>query len=163
MEETKEKKKGCGLIGFIIIVLAVLVLAAVAIPDFLKFQAKAKSREVKTNLGAIFTTHVSYFGEYIPYDVPDSCYKILAWDLNERNTHVYHCGPDEINNIVADTTCQTPQLYLLTENSFTIVAVGNIDDDPECDVWTVNDAKELVNVVNDVLEGPEPGPAEGRY
>jgi len=48
-------KKGFTLIELMIVVAIIGILAAIAIPNFLKFQAKSKQSEAKSNLGAIFT------------------------------------------------------------------------------------------------------------
>ena len=50
-----------------IVVAIIGILAAIAIPNFLKFQAKSKMSEAKTNLGAIYTGQLSYFGEQNSY------------------------------------------------------------------------------------------------
>ncbi len=47
--------KGFTLIELMIVVAIIGILAAIAIPNFLKFQAKSKQSEAKSNLGAIFT------------------------------------------------------------------------------------------------------------
>ena len=60
-------KKGFTLIELMIVVAIIGILAAIAIPNFLKFQAKSKQSEAKTNLGAIFTGEMSYFGESNAY------------------------------------------------------------------------------------------------
>jgi type IV pilus assembly protein PilA len=56
-------KKGFTLIELMIVVAIIGILAAIAIPNFLKFQAKSKQSEAKSNLGAVFTGQVSFFGE----------------------------------------------------------------------------------------------------
>ena len=58
-----KSKKGFTLIELMIVVAIIGILAAIAIPNFLKFQAKSKMSEAKTNLGAIYTGQISYFGE----------------------------------------------------------------------------------------------------
>jgi len=60
-------KKGFTLIELMIVVAIIGILAAIAIPNFLKFQAKSKTSEAKSNLGAIFTGQISYFGEQNVY------------------------------------------------------------------------------------------------
>jgi type IV pilus assembly protein PilA len=60
-------KKGFTLIELMIVVAIIGILAAIAIPNFLKFQAKSKQSEAKSNLGAIYTGQVSYFGENNAY------------------------------------------------------------------------------------------------
>ncbi len=56
-------KKGFTLIELMIVVAIIGILAAIAIPNFLKFQAKSKQSEAKSNLGAIYTGEIAYYGE----------------------------------------------------------------------------------------------------
>ena len=55
--------KGFTLIELMIVVAIIGILAAIAIPNFLKFQLKSKSAEVKTNLGGIRTAEEAYKAE----------------------------------------------------------------------------------------------------
>src|SRR5262249_34668071 len=50
-----------------IVVAIIGILAAIAIPNFMRFQAKSKQSEAKTNLKAIFTGQRSFFGERDAY------------------------------------------------------------------------------------------------
>ncbi len=59
----KKGKKGFTLIELMIVVAIIGILAAIAIPNFLRFQAKSKQSEAKGNLGGIFTAEVAYQGE----------------------------------------------------------------------------------------------------
>src|SRR3954467_5075932 len=61
------KSEGFTLIELMIVVAIIGILAAIAIPNFLKFQCKAKQSEAKTNLAGIFTAEKAFFGEYNPY------------------------------------------------------------------------------------------------
>ena len=63
----KKGKKGFTLIELMIVVAIIGILAAIAIPNFLKFQAKSKQSEAKTNLGAIYTGQVAFYGEVNAY------------------------------------------------------------------------------------------------
>ncbi|MEK6537641.1 MAG: prepilin-type N-terminal cleavage/methylation domain-containing protein, partial [Nitrospirota bacterium] len=51
-----DREKGFTLIELMIVVAILGILAAIAIPNFMRFQAKSKQSEAKTNLGAIGTT-----------------------------------------------------------------------------------------------------------
>jgi len=61
------RRGGFTLIELMIVVAIIGILAAIAIPNFLRFQLKAKSSEGKTNLAAIRTAEESYFAEYGGY------------------------------------------------------------------------------------------------
>ena len=59
-----KQRKGFTLIELMIVVAIIGILAAIAIPNFLRFQLKAKSSEGKTNLAAIRTAEQSYYSEF---------------------------------------------------------------------------------------------------
>ena len=67
MKKLHTRRGGFTLIELMIVVAIIGILAAIAIPNFLRFQLKAKSSEGKTNLAAIRTSEESYFAEYGVY------------------------------------------------------------------------------------------------
>ncbi len=60
-------EKGFTLIELMIVVAIIGILAAIAIPNFLTYQARARQAEARTNLGSLFTTETAYFGEWSTY------------------------------------------------------------------------------------------------
>jgi type IV pilus assembly protein PilA len=67
MNLTNLKKRGFTLIELMIVVAIIGILAAIAIPNFIKFQARSKQGEVKTNLKSAFTAEKSYYAEHDVY------------------------------------------------------------------------------------------------
>jgi type IV pilus assembly protein PilA len=69
MKSLHTRKGGFTLIELMIVVAIIGILAAIAIPNFLRFQLRARSSEGKTNLAAIRTAEEGYnaeFGTYLP-------------------------------------------------------------------------------------------------
>ena len=112
-----------------------------------QYQVKEKQSEAKQNLGAIFTCEIAYFGEMNTFG---NTFNLINWAPEGNSRYAYFLGNDVIQPKVGGPY-QLPPGYKseVSYSGFTAVAVGNIDDDATLDVWTMNDRKELKNVVND--------------
>jgi len=144
-------KKGFTLIELMIVVAIIGILAAIAIPNFLKFQAKSKQSEAKTNLKGIFTAETSYFGENNKYETMST----VNWaPVGTKQNYQYEIGTETINlpgggspTGDAPVWVRTPGQTLL---NFTAGAWGQIDSDTKTDTWTITPSNDLFNDDNDV-------------
>ncbi len=135
MKKLHTRRGGFTLIELMIVVAIIGILAAIAIPNFLRFQLKAKSSEGKTNLAAIRTAEESYFAEYGAYVSADSnptgppgagkqtftgnaAFNRLGWSPE---------GQVYFNYAVEDTTSGTPGFYASAE--------ADIDADSTEQIW----------------------------
>ena len=162
-----KEKKGFTLIELMIVVAIIGILAAIAIPNFLRFQARAKQSEAKQNLGAIYTAYVSYFSDYniYPKDAGTACGTNLActvwncltaadWAPTGQTRYSYFCmGTQIFQNLLgtAIASCTTDNTGSDGQN-FTVQACGNVDNDTTQDEWIVDDDKEITNTLNDVRQ-----------
>lgn len=133
----RKSNKGFTLIELMIVVAIIGILAAIAIPNFLRFQLKSKSSEGKVNIAAIRTAEESYLAEFGSYvavttanptaGIPGSQkigfntgggFDTLGWSP-EGNVFFQYA----VNNTSANS------------NAYTISAAADIDADNSPQAW----------------------------
>ena len=125
-------RKGFTLIELMIVVAIIGILAAIAIPNFLRFQAKSKQSEARELLSTVYTAEMAYFAEQNSYAA------LGAAGFTPSSTPKYY------TNITANFS-------FTGGTSFTSTCSANIDGDATVDAWEVHEtAREPSNTTNDV-------------
>jgi type IV pilus assembly protein PilA len=146
-------KKGFTLIELMIVVAIIGILAAIAIPNFLRFQAKSKQSEAKTNLGGIFTAETAYFAEQNAFANLGTISWAPVGTAKYRYTTDAAGGTGDMGATLTfdGWVTATPIIAATTPPAFTAGAQGNIDTDALLDQWTINDVRDLRNYADDVI------------
>ena len=145
-----QSKKGFTLIELMIVIAIIGILAAIAIPNFLRFQAKSKQAEAKTNLGAIGTTAEAYRAEFDTYI---ATWAQLGWAASgtPRYDFGYHGLLNDLAQVPPVTFNPEAPAILATATTFTATAEGDIDSEATGeDCWSYTNLRVLTNTNNDV-------------
>jgi type IV pilus assembly protein PilA len=161
-------QKGFTLIELMIVVAIIGILAAIAIPNFIAYQAKSKQSEAKVSLGAIFTSAVAFQAEATPQTYVPVTIGQIGWQPSGSPRYAFYYavgtsnGPGNPVAFTGSSTATGPcnvtaaptigNTVAASPSGFTAGANGNIDGDVACDQWYINDMRALTNPKNDVSD-----------
>ncbi|MFL5319161.1 MAG: prepilin-type N-terminal cleavage/methylation domain-containing protein [Myxococcaceae bacterium] len=151
----KLKKHGFTLIELMIVVAIIGILAAIAIPNFIRFQAKSKQSEAKTNLKTVYTSQKAYFGEKDNYSTDFTAvgfqpeagnrYSYGMAACNSAQTYANRTastgciGQDQAKfpNTPTGTQAVTAGITTSGTKDFNATAIGNVDNETDADTWAI--------------------------
>jgi len=137
VKKLNARRGGFTLIELMIVVAIIGILAAIAIPNFLRFQLKARSSEGKTNLAAIRTAEESFFAEYGLYVSSNLSPPTHSRNIKTNFTHaIANLGFDQVGWEPEGDVFFTYSAGVSTNNDgFLASAAADIDADATQQVW----------------------------
>ncbi len=129
------KSKGFTLIELMIVVVIIGILAALAIPRFMKATTKSKQSEAKQILKQIYVMERAYRQEKDVYA--------------ENGASASAGGQFTTIGVEIMTNARYTYSIVADSNTFTATATGNLDDDATDDVWTIDEDGDLQCTSND--------------
>ena len=174
----KRLMKGFTLIELMIVVAIIGILAAIAIPNFIKFQARSKQSEAKSNCKAMFTAEKAFFAEKDRYS---SLVGEVGFSPERNNRYNYFVGPvgATVENRATSVSTKAPStdtgigadvfkgyslvitaptlpggtvaaaVGIATPGSWMGCAQGNIDTDTTVDQWVITSDPFVANAGDD--------------
>jgi len=135
------KREGFTLIELMIVVAIIGILAAIAIPNFLRFQLRAKAGEGKVNLAAIRTAEEGFFAEFSTYVNASALSPRTEATLDVAKTvWTDNGGFDQMGwgpegNVYYSYGVEVGPAGGPPFNHYTAQALSDIDDDAVINVW----------------------------
>ena len=136
--------KAAIIVGSVWVALFVVgVGAAIAIPNFIKFQARSKQAEARSNLRALSVQLEQAGGEV-------HAFSDLRWSPGEKRRYTYFLAEDALPATLGGPHALPDEDEL--PEGWRAAAVGNVDSDDTLDVWVVESDGTLSHPVDDLNE-----------
>lgn len=129
-------------------------IASIGIPSFAGFQTKAKETEARSVLESVYFTQSIFFANKQRYC---RTFKECAFEVTPSK-YVLVMSPKELQmppeTTITGTEVRTALAAVsirprIEKKKFLIAAVANLDDDPDLDIWTVDEQGIPTQIMSD--------------
>jgi type II secretory pathway pseudopilin PulG len=136
--------RGLAIAAIVVPLILLPIQAALAIPSFIRFQARSKQSECKVNLKALAAAQRGFRATKGQYA---TTFEDLGFTVPRGNRYAYLLSETEFipvdpkysQAMAIDGPRQAAKLGVgVTSDGFLAACVGNIDNDTTLDVWTVS-------------------------
>lgn len=154
---------GFSLVELMVVVAIMAFLAMIAVPNFMRFLAKAKRAEAYMNLSSIYAAEKAYYAEHNSYSTVLSGQGGIGWKpegyngggKNEKFYYTYGFAGAEGSNYFSgklDGGQEGLSRGKADGQGFIAVACGDIDGDGNPDIITVDQYNNITVVQDDLAD-----------
>jgi prepilin-type N-terminal cleavage/methylation domain-containing protein len=155
---------GSSLIELMVVIAIIAFLAMIAVPNMMRYLAKAKRAEAYVNLGSIYTAQKMYWAEHGHYATKLSGKDGLGWKpegytgggTSERFYYSYGFGSGSEGEHYftgkLEATMSSLQLAKADKDSFLVLAAADIDGDDKQDIIGINEKHEIIIIQDDLQD-----------
>ena len=136
-------------------------VAGAAIPNFTRFQNRAKEANARVALQSVYTAQSAFFAEKRRYC---RTFKECGYTPNLDDKYIlfmtpkelaFAPGSDDFTRTVMATEARDALALAnvkprVEKKKFLVAAVANLDGDETMDIWTIDETGNLVHVVSDI-------------
>jgi hypothetical protein len=146
-----------GIIKSAVAILAFMVLLNVLMkfPGYLRFRSREKQIEAKQGLVTLYQAEQIYFERNGKYA---KSFRDLDMTFTDNLRYAFFLSETEViqpHNISKPYSIPAKYRAFVDDSQFQILAVGNVNLNPDLDVWAINERKQLRNLFDDV-QGIDP-------
>lgn len=142
-------QRGFTLIELMVVIAVLGIVSAIAVPNYLRYMAKSRQVEAKSNLSAIFISELSYIADQSQFgNFAQTGYEVAG----NTNRYAYRVGPGATVGVdlvlpgigvdPGDNTVVPAGISPPPATGFTATATANLDVDATIDMWHINDLKQ---------------------